>query len=63
MVRFLVLQTLPTPTTYSPSNALITLARGLDRSRFEMTVAVPRRGLLTEPYQIPGTSRHRTRSR
>ncbi len=56
MVRLLVLQTLPRPTAYSPSNALLTLARGLDRSRLTMTVATPRRGLLTEALETAGVA-------
>ncbi|HEU5181282.1 MAG TPA: glycosyltransferase family 4 protein [Candidatus Polarisedimenticolia bacterium] len=56
MVRLLVLQTLPRPTAYSPSNALLTLARGLDRSRLIMTVATPRRGLLTEALEAAGVA-------
>jgi glycosyltransferase involved in cell wall biosynthesis len=56
MVRLLILQTLPKPTAYSPNNALLTLARGLDRSRFTMTVAVPRDGLLTEALEAAGVA-------
>ena len=54
MVRFLVLQTLPKPAVFSPNNALLTLARKLDRSRFAMTVAVPRSGLLSEALEKEG---------
>jgi glycosyltransferase involved in cell wall biosynthesis len=46
--RILILQTLPRPLVFSPNNALITLARHLDRRQFEMVVAVPRPGLFTE---------------
>jgi len=54
MLRFLVLQTLPKPAAFSPNNALLTLARRLDRSRFAMTVAVPRAGLLTQALEREG---------
>jgi glycosyltransferase involved in cell wall biosynthesis len=54
MASFLVLQTLPRPDVFSPRNALLTLARNLDRSRFTMTVAVPRPGLLTEALEKEG---------
>src|SRR5262245_34561028 len=54
MVPFLVLQTLPRPSVFSPRNALLTLARNLDRSRFVMTVAVPRHGLLSEALEREG---------
>lgn len=48
MRRILVLQTLPRPRVFSPNNALLTLARHLDRDRFGVVVAVPREGRLTE---------------
>jgi len=54
MVPFLVLQTLPRPNVFSPRNALLTLARHLDRSRFTMIVAVPRPGLLSEALEQEG---------
>lgn len=54
MVPFLVLQTLPRPNVFSPRNALLTLAQNLDRSRFAMTVAVPRPGLLSEALEKEG---------
>jgi glycosyltransferase involved in cell wall biosynthesis len=56
MVPLLVLQTLPKPSAFSPSNALLTLAREMRHSRFSMTVAVPRRGLLTEALEKEGIS-------
>ena len=67
MVRLLVLQTLPRPTAFSPSNALLTLARRHDRTRLTMTVATPRAGLLTEALEgtgvatlrVPGLSTYR----
>ena len=52
--RILVLQTLPRPLVFSPNNALLTLARHLDRRRYEMVVAVPRPGLLTEALEKEG---------
>jgi glycosyltransferase involved in cell wall biosynthesis len=52
--RILVLQTLPRPLVFSPNNALLTLARHLDRRRYEMAVAVPRAGLLTEALEKEG---------
>ncbi len=52
--RILVLQTLPRPQAFSPNNALITLARHLDRHRYEMFVAVPREGRLTEALEAAG---------
>ena len=52
--RILVLQTLPRPRVFSPNNALLTLARHLDRRRYEMAVAVPRAGLLTEALEREG---------
>jgi glycosyltransferase involved in cell wall biosynthesis len=54
MRRILILQTLPRPLVFSPNNALLTLARHLDRRRYEMTVAVPRAGLLTEALSREG---------
>jgi glycosyltransferase involved in cell wall biosynthesis len=54
MVPILVLQTLPRPNVFSPRNALLTLARNIDRTRFTMTVAVPRPGLLSEALQKEG---------
>ncbi|MCI0566932.1 MAG: glycosyltransferase, partial [Acidobacteria bacterium] len=54
MIPFLVLQTLPRPNVFSPRNALLTLARNLDCSRFTMTVAVPRPGLLSEALENEG---------
>jgi glycosyltransferase involved in cell wall biosynthesis len=54
MVPFLVLQTLPKPNVFSPRNALLTLARNLDRARFTMVVAVPRPGLLSEALEKEG---------
>jgi glycosyltransferase involved in cell wall biosynthesis len=52
--RILVLQTLPRPLVFSPNNALLTLARHLDRRRYDMTVAVPRAGLLTDALEKEG---------
>jgi len=52
--RILVLQTLPRPLVFSPNNALLTLARHLDRRRYEMVVAVPRDGLLTRALEMEG---------
>jgi glycosyltransferase involved in cell wall biosynthesis len=65
--RILVLQTLPRPSVFSPNNALVTLGRHLERNRYEMTVAVPRLGLLTEALiregiqvtRIPGLETYR----
>ncbi len=65
--RILVVQTLPRPGVASPNNALLVLARHLDRRRYEFTVAVPRRGLLTEALaaenvrvlQVPGLRTYR----
>jgi glycosyltransferase involved in cell wall biosynthesis len=52
--RFLVLQTLPRPLAFSPNNALLTLGHHLDRRRYEMSVAVPRDGLLSEAFEKEG---------
>jgi len=52
----LILQTLGNPAVFSPSNALLTLARHLDRRRYEMTVAVPREGLLTAALRDAGAA-------
>src|SRR4030095_15648213 len=41
---------------FSPSNALLTLAREMKHSPFSITVAVPRRGLLTEALEREGFS-------
>jgi len=54
MRRILILQTLPRPSVFSPNNALLTLARHLDRDRYEIRVAVPRAGLLTEALDRAG---------
>ncbi|HEV8375692.1 MAG TPA: glycosyltransferase family 4 protein [Candidatus Polarisedimenticolia bacterium] len=54
MVPLLILQTLPRSSAFSPNNALLTLAREVKRSPFSVTVAVPRRGLLTEALEKEG---------
>lgn len=59
--RILVLQTLPRPLVFSPNNALLTLARHVDRGRYEMVVAVPRAGLLTEALEREGVRTVRVR--
>ncbi len=52
--RILVLQTLPRAQVFSPNNALLTLARHLDRRRYRMAVAVPRAGQLTRALEAEG---------
>ncbi len=52
--RVLVLQTLGQPHLFTPNNALLTLARRLDRARYTLGVAVPREGLLTEALRRAG---------
>ncbi|PYQ13776.1 MAG: hypothetical protein DMH00_03625 [Acidobacteria bacterium] len=59
MVPLLVLQTLPQPSVFSPNNALVTLSKRLDRSRFAMIVSVPREGLLTQALREVGTPVYR----
>lgn len=65
--RILILQTLRRPQVHSPHNALITLAREVDRGRVRLAVAVPREGRLTEELarldvrivRIPGLRTYR----
>jgi len=56
MIRILILQTLSRPKIFSVNNALLTLARHLDRSRFEMSVALPCSGPLAEALRQEGAS-------
>jgi glycosyltransferase involved in cell wall biosynthesis len=56
--RALILQTLGRPRSFSPNNALLTLARHLDPKRYAVDVAVPREGLLSEALREAGVAVH-----
>jgi glycosyltransferase involved in cell wall biosynthesis len=65
--RVLILQTLGRADLFSPNNALLTLARHLDRGRYQMTVAVPHEGAFPEAlrkegvpvFRVPGLRTYR----